>query len=416
MTTPCVAIVGSGPSGCYLAQALRKEWPESEITLFDKLPVPFGLIRYGVAPDHIGTKAIARQFDRLFTREGIGFIGNITIGRDIALDLLRDAYDIVVLAVGLYGDHKLDIPGEDLSGVYAAGSITRLFNDHPDESDSQYDLGKNCVIIGNGNVAIDILRLISKSEEKFDGSEVSDYSLSRIGRNNLKEINIVGRSSIADAKFDDLMIKELQFFDRVRFVVHGIFTDQEKKSSRYLLLKSLEKESFSRDADVEINFYFCLNPIEIHGDSSVNSVDFMPAGGNKKLLSLKADSVITAIGFNTAETCCFEKMGLLGNESLPDQGRLDTGLYCVGWFKRGPRGSIPDNRTDSKTVANQIVEDYRLCKKQRTGLGSLAEKINSTTDYVGWKRIDALEISNAENNRSRKKITSISEMIKVASQ
>lgn len=217
MNMPSIAIVGSGPSGCYVAQALRKQFPESEISMYDRMPVPYGLVRYGVAPDHVGTKSIAHQFERLFTRESVSFIGNIEIGRDITLDELRNAYDVVVLASGLCGDRDLGILGENLHGVYRAGSITRLFNDHPDEQSNSYQLGQRSVIVGNGNVAIDVLRLISKSSESFAGSEVSDQSLQRICRDHLIRIDIVGRSPLSDAKFDIVMLKELSELEHVNF-------------------------------------------------------------------------------------------------------------------------------------------------------------------------------------------------------
>ena len=157
-----VAIVGAGPSGCYLAQALLKAAPELEVDLIDALPVPYGLVRYGVAADHQGTKAVARQFARVFERQGAQFWGNVALGREVTLEALQGAYDAVVLAAGLAGDRRLGVPGDDLPGVHGAGRLTRALYEHP-EAEALPALGAHPLIVGNGNVAIDLLRLLAKA-------------------------------------------------------------------------------------------------------------------------------------------------------------------------------------------------------------------------------------------------------------
>ena len=163
--SPTVVVVGSGPSGCYTAQFLRKQWPAADITVLDRLPVPFGLVRYGVAPDHQGTKAVDRQFDRLFTRDGVRFVGNVEVGGPVTVDQLRAAFDVVVLATGVSGDRPLGVPGAELAGVHGAGRLTRLLNDHPDEQHPVAPLGPRVVVVGNGNVALDVVRLLAKDHD-----------------------------------------------------------------------------------------------------------------------------------------------------------------------------------------------------------------------------------------------------------
>ncbi|MFZ1682318.1 MAG: FAD-dependent oxidoreductase, partial [Rhizobiaceae bacterium] len=201
-----VAIVGAGPSGCYTAQALVKALPAAQIDILDRLPVPYGLVRYGVAPDHQGTKAVIRQFERLFERQGVAFFGNVTVGDDIALDELRELYDAVVLSVGLAGDRRLGIPGETLQGVHGSGALTRSWNDHPDSEGFAPVIGQDVVIIGNGNVAIDLVRLLAKRGDELDGSDLSAEHGRALGEGPPRRITIVGRSDAAAARFDPVML------------------------------------------------------------------------------------------------------------------------------------------------------------------------------------------------------------------
>ena len=416
MTAPSVAIVGSGPSGCYLAQALRKQWSESEISIYDRLPVPYGLVRYGVAPDHPGTKAVARQFERLFTRDRVNFYGNVQVGRDITLDELRAAYDVVVLATGLYGDRAMNIPGETLAGVYRSGPLTRLLNDHPDEQGSEYRLGQRCVIVGNGNVAIDVLRLLSKSSEEFVGSEVSACGLSQVQRDALSRIDIVGRSPLSDAKFDTVMVKELAELSGVNFIVHQTPQALAEQGPRGEVLQRLAEIESNQDSRLEIHFHFGWTPVQLEGASTVERIHFSATGHESVNLVLEADSVVTAIGFAADPERDFNRDALTGPDADVAAGRLDEGLYCTGWFKRGPRGTIPENRMDSKRVAEGIIADFAEHGESRPGYSAMADKLVEATDFAGWRRIDACETDSAPQDRLRCKLTDLSNMVKVARQ
>jgi ferredoxin--NADP+ reductase len=200
-----------------MAQALRREWQDAEITLIERLPVPYGLVRYGVAPDHPGTKAVTRQFERMFEREKIQFLGNVHVGTELPLADLRAAYDIVVVATGLYGDRKLGVPGDALNHIYGAGQITRFLNDHPDEEGFSPSFGTRPIIVGNGNVAIDVLRLLVKKGQEFHGSDLSHEALAHLASSPIEHIDVVGRSAAAFAKFDTVMIKELAKLAHVQF-------------------------------------------------------------------------------------------------------------------------------------------------------------------------------------------------------
>ena len=216
-----VAIVGAGPSGCFTAQALAKAMPDAMIDIIDRLPVPYGLVRYGVAADHQGTKNVTRQFERLFERQGVGFFGNVEIGKDISLEELRSLYDAVVLATGLSGDRRLGIPGEDLAGVYGSGVITRAWNDHPDADGVEPAIGRHVIVIGNGNVAIDLVRLLAKTDDELEGSDLSTHRSRALVDSGARRIHVIGRSPAHVAKFDPVMLRELGRLSQARISVEN---------------------------------------------------------------------------------------------------------------------------------------------------------------------------------------------------
>lgn len=417
MTTPTVAIVGSGPSGCYLAQALRKQWDSAPIDIFDRLPVPYGLVRYGVAPDHPGTKGIIRQFERLFVRDGIRFYGNIELGNDLSLEDLRAAYDVVVLATGLSADCRLGIRGDSLAGVFGAGVITRRLNDHPDEQALRFDLGKRAVIIGQGNVGIDVLRLLSKPAEAFEGSELSCEALEACRARPLSRIDIVGRSQPGSAKCDAAMLRELGRLDGLAFFFPDSLPELdsvEAKEARSRLSAFHELAESPRPTEVccEIYFHFGWIPEAVLGESSVSGVRFKASNDSQRSLSLDAESVITAIGFAQRDA----RLPGAPEAPRPDEhGRLSPGLYCTGWLRRGPRGTIPENRQDARAVASTIAADSAAMNLGRPGIKALTETVTTkATDFAGWKRIEAVERAEASANRLSRRIPDRARLLQIA--
>lgn len=424
MTAPSIAIVGAGPSGCYLAQALRKQWAEARIDIFDRLPVPFGLVRYGVAPDHPGTKAVTRQFERLFERDAIGFHGNLALGRDLALDELREAYDVVALATGLAADRRLGIPGDDLPGVYGAGALTRRLNDHPDEQGLRPDLGRRAVIIGQGNVGIDVLRLLSKPEAAFEGSELSPEALAACRATPLTRLDIVGRSSAAEAKCDAAMLRELGRLAGLSFHFPGPLpapesVEDKAASLRLAAFHELAERHTERHTEsngCQIHFHFGWTPEAVLGEARVGAVRFHGGASGGETLELAADSLITAIGFTQHDP------DLPGAPEAPrpdDQGRLAPGLYCTGWLRRGPRGTIPENRQDARAVAATIAADLVADRAERPlgrpGFAALpAAAIARATDFSGWKRIQAVEAAEAPAGRLCRRIPDLARLLEIA--
>lgn len=397
-----IAIVGAGPSGCFLAQALLKAQPDLRVDLIDRLPVPYGLVRYGVAADHQGTKAVTRQFARLFERQGARFFGNVGVGSDLTLDDLRGAYDAVVLAAGLSADRALDIPGGDLPGVHGAGKLTRALYEHP-EAEALPRLGTHPLIVGNGNVAIDLLRLLAKSPEELDGSDLGAGPTEWLAAEGIEEITITGRSPAAAAKFDTVMIKELGKLTGVTIRVIGAGDSDDAEAQKKLAALTALKGG---DGPRRITFRFGLTPLAVEGAGCAEAVRFATPEGEEVLA---CTSVLTAIGFDTPGD--LPRDALLQHES---DGGLAPGLYATGWFRRGPRGTIPDNRADARSLAERILGE--LTPDPAKPGADMLQDLDSVTDYDGWCRIDSAETANPPPGRCRAKITTREAMLTLARQ
>lgn len=418
-TLRSVAIIGSGPSGCYLAQSLRKQWPDAEITLFDRLVSPYGLVRYGVAADHQHTKAITRQFERLFAREGVRFAGNVEIGSDVTLDELRNAFSVVVLATGIDQDQRLGIEGDHLPQIYGAGRITRLFNSHPMTSTEFPELGESTVIVGGGNVAVDIARLLVKAPEHYVQSDVDEAALGAYTQSPARTVTLVSRSGLAEAKADAAMLKELGKIPGVRITCTGALSVPEGAGREALArAKGIQELPVLGPTDpvrAELRLIFGARPSRIVGEDRVTGVDLTSA--DETAFRVEADSVITAIGFDKARAFA----ELLGeHETDPDDSpRLAAGLYRAGWLRRGPRGAIPENRSCAISVAEAITADFRSGEiadsADHGGYAALPHAVRAKAiDFAAWQRLDAAEIESAGSDRVRRKTPDHGEMYRLA--
>jgi ferredoxin--NADP+ reductase len=397
-----VAVVGTGPSGCYVAQALLKARPDLKLDLIDRLPVPYGLVRYGVAADHQGTKAIIRQFERLFERHGASFIGNLDIGADVTLDELRAAYDAVILAAGLATDRRLGIPGEDLVGVAGAGTITRALYEHPDATPLP-PLGRHVVVMGNGNVAIDIVRLLAKSADELEGTDLGEGPTAWLTAGSIETIDVVGRSSASHAKFDPVMIKELHHLAHATIRVEGAGTADDTEGQKKL--DALAAIDGIAHGPRLLTFRFGLTPVALKGEGGrISAVRFRDAAGTETMLP--CDTFISAIGFDTCSN--LSRGTLLEHARDIDAGVLADGLYATGWFRRGPRGTIPENRAEAQALAARVIADFGD-GPAKPGLPAIGY-----VDYAGWKRIDAAEVAAATPDRCRRKIADRQAMLALA--
>ena len=354
--SPSIAIIGSGPSGCYAAQFLRRQWRDAEIVIFDRLALPYGLVRYGVAPDHQGTKAVTKQFDRLFERDAVTFVGRTEIGSDITLEALRESFDVVLLATGLSADRPLDGAGADLPGIFGAGAITRLVNGHPEEDADTLVLGQTVTIVGQGNVAIDLVRLFLTPAAELRALGVDEAVVSALGRGPVRSIEIVGRSHAPTAKFDVAMARELGRLPDVRFLADGLLASltRAEPDPRITAITELVQSS-PAEASRLVQFRFGWTPESVAGTAAVASITFRSASGSGETLTIPTDSVCTAIGFSEREDAALRRADLESAATDLDRGVLDDGLYCVGWLRRGPHGTIPANRVDSRMVVDEII-------------------------------------------------------------
>ncbi|GAA3611141.1 cytochrome P450 [Agrococcus terreus] len=397
---PRVAVVGSGPAGCFSAQAIRRALPAASIDVLEALPVPYGLVRSGVAADHRGTKTVAAQFDRLFLHEGVRFRGGVRLGTDVALDELRAAYDAVVLATGLRADRSLGVPGDDLAGVHGAGRVTRLLNAHPDEGEAP-SLGERVAVVGMGNVAMDVARLLARDAAGFEGSDVDDEAHARLA-GSLRTIDVVGRSAPEDARFDPVMVRELAGLPGVRHRVHGADLAQpEGRDARVDAVRALAAGGDGA-ARVEVRWWFGHAPVRIEADGTVRRLVLRGPDGEA---ALDVDAVVTAVGF-AADDDAPVPAG-----AHPD-GRVEPGLYAAGWLRRGPRGTIPDQRADARELARLLQDDLAsgAVAVGAPGLSDVAGEVG----FDGWRRIDVRERLGAAPGRERAKLRDVAGMREAA--
>lgn len=405
-TALSVAVVGSGPSGCYTAQFLRKSLPSAEIVIIDAMPVPYGLIRYGVAPDHQGTKKVTSQFDRLYARDAVHFVGNVRVGEDVSLGDLLDAFDGVVLATGLDRDRALPVEIDAGATVVPAGALMRTLNGHPDRLElpdrPALGLGRNVVVVGNGNVALDVVRLLAKSDDDLDGSDIDDDALAALRPLPVAMVTVVGRSAADQTKFDLVCLRELVDLGQVTVVVDPAEVDVDGAVPE-LLRRAAAGSSAPARGSVVVEFRFGQRPTRVAATDGATVLHVVGADGRAD--SLVADSIITAIGFT------HEAPEWAGDETTPR-------VWRVGWLRRGPRGTIPENRREAKEVSDDVVAGLATDARpsRRPGLAYLVSTLDghAVVDYDGWLRIDEAERGLGGPGRIRRKVTDRSVMLAVA--
>ncbi|NQU61031.1 MAG: FAD-dependent oxidoreductase [Rhodospirillales bacterium] len=426
-----VAIVGSGPAAFYTAEALVNSSKDVSIDFIERLPTPFGLIRGGVAPDHQNTKNVTKKYEKTAINDQVRFFGNVNVGRDVSLVELREIYDAVVLATGAPRDRKLGIPGEDKAGVFGSADFVGWYNGHPDFRDLNPDLNvSTAAVIGVGNVALDVARLLIREKEELVKADIADHAEKAILESPIKDVYILGRRGLVEAKFTNVEIKEMgklaacvpqvkpdQLPDGI-----GDLPDREKRLKTRNLEAFLEySKRLPNEKPKRVHFEFYAQPVEILGNDRVEGirlertiVEEGRAVGTGEFFEIECGLVVAAIGYlsEPLEGAPFdEKGGIIPN----DDGRVDDGLYAAGWIKRGPSGVISSNRPDGVATAQHIQKDFAQgAKPGRTALEKLLKERNvRSVSFADWQKIDAAEINNAEGERPRRKFTTVADMLDI---
>ena len=426
-----VAIIGSGPAGFYAAEALQKLYGDGvAIDLIDRLPVPYGLIRSGVAPDHQSIKAVSKRYEKTALSANTRFVGNVTLGRDVSVEELKTLYDAVILATGAPHDRPLGIPGSDLPGVLGSAAFVGWYNGHPDFADLAPPLDvPAAVVIGNGNVALDVARILSKTRAEFAGSDIAGYALEALEGSAIRTVHVLGRRGPHQIQMTPKELGELGHLEAAAPKVDP--ADFPPEADDAALDPGLRKSvthlrDFARlpqDKGKTIDFDFFAAPVRIEGDGRVERVivertrldDQQRAVGTGETYAVECGLIVTCIGYRTPtiEGVPYdEARGRFANE----EGRIGDGLWAVGWARRGPSGTIGTNRPDGFEVADRITA---ACppgsdggKTGGAGLDALLESRGvSPVTFDDWRRIEAAETARARDGSPREKFATIAEMI-----
>jgi len=434
-----VAVVGSGPAGFYAAGHLLDAGEPVEVDMIERLPTPWGLVRLGVAPDHPKIKAVSKAFERIAAQPGFRFLGCVEVGRDLTHEDLVRLYDAVVYAVGAQSDRRMEIPGEDLPGSWSATAFVAWYNGHPDHQGLRFDLsGERAVVVGAGNVALDVARMLALSPEEIRPTDTTDEAIEAILGSGIKEIVLLARRGPAQAAFTTPELKELGELAEADVVVDPADLELDAASEAVLdhdtnarrnveVLRGYAGRSPAGKRRT-IRLRFGVSPVAIHGSDRVEAIEIA-----RNRLVADEDGRVTAQPTDEHETIpcgiVFRSVGYLGVE-LPgvpfdagratianDSGRVSNapGVYCAGWIKRGPGGVIGTNKKDATETVDLLLEDARAAKLQRGDSSATAETVDELlaargvehVTYTGWEAIDAEERGRGEpHGRPRVKLVS----------
>jgi len=401
---PRVAIVGAGPSGLFAAAALVAQ-PDVRVDIFDRLPTPFGLLRYGVAPDHASIKAVATTLARVFESERVRFLGLVEFGRDVTAAELVAAYDAVIYAVGAADDRRLGIPGEDLPGSRSARQFVAWYSGHPDAEAQQLAGVRDAVVIGVGNVAVDVARILLKEPAALSVTDMPDAVLAALRDAEIRHVWLVGRRGPEHATFTTPELRELLETPGIGITLAGCDLDaiddavleRHARANVTSIAKAVAESPTT--ADRWLHLLFWHRPAALDGEGRVQSVRFEPTAPQAEALTVPADLVLRSIGYRGVPLPGVPydegRIPNLEGRVLELDGSARPGEYVVGWIKRGPVGLIGSNKKDAaETVAHLLTDIATQPRRDLTDLdAALAARGVHPSDLDDWRRIDEAEIA-----------------------
>jgi len=409
-----IAIVGAGPAGYFTAQAFQKAQNEEvtfNVDMIERLPTPWGLVRSGVAPDHQKIKTVSKVFEKIAKEDGFRLFANVELGKDVLLKDLREAYDAVVLATGSTSGRKLGIEGEELPNCLSAADFVPWYNAHPDFTDVKVDLDTDtAVVIGAGNVAMDVARMLALDPTELDPTDTAEHALKIFKTSKIRNVIVCGRRGPEHAAFTAPEIRDLLklehtdvYIDQAQISEANLRVEQmgavEKDLKNNLEAMRLIAVHSKKGAERKLEIKFLATPIEIKGSSKVEEVVFahnevkngkVVASGNT--FSIKAGLVVTAIGYDCVE---FPGAKIENGRIANIAGYVEHNIYVTGWAKRGPVGVIGTNKSDSADVVDLIIDSLRE-PKNIAGIEGLLKSGHQIIDQVGWEKINASEVISGE--------------------
>jgi ferredoxin--NADP+ reductase len=409
-----IAIVGAGPAGYFTAQAFQKAQNEEltfSIDMIERLPTPWGLVRSGVAPDHPKIKTVSKVFEKIAKEDGFRLFANVELGKDVLLKDLREAYDAVVLATGSTTGRKLGIKGEDLPNCLSAADFVPWYNAHPDFTGVKVDLDTDtAVVIGAGNVAMDVARMLAIDPAELDPTDTAEYALAVFKSSKIRKVIICGRRGPEHAAFTAPELRDLPklehtdvYIDQAQINEANLRVEQmgevEKDLINNLEAMRLIAEHSKKGVERKMEIKFLAAPIEIKGSNKVEEIIFAinevkngKVSATDKIFSIKAGLVVTAIGYD-----CVEYPGVkIENGRIANiAGHVEHNIYVTGWAKRGPVGVIGTNKSDSADVVDLIINSLKE-PKNNVGIEGLLKSGHQVIDQVGWEKINASEVISGE--------------------
>ena len=414
MPTYKIAIVGAGPAGYFTAQAFQKAQSDDlsfAIDMVERLPTPWGLVRSGVAPDHPKIKTVSKVFEKIAKEPNFRLFANVELGKDVSLKDLRDQYDVVVLATGASKGRKLGIPGEELKNSLSAAEFVPWYNAHPNYVDVEVDLSSNtAVVIGAGNVAMDVARILAIDPSELDPTDVAEHALIKLKQSNIRTVIICGRRGPEHAAFTapelrdlpklentDVFIDPKQIEEAIKHIEEMEEVEKDLKNNIEAMKTIAEHEKKCDPRKLEIKFL--STPVEIKGTGKVEEIVFQKnkvengkVVATSETFSVKTGLVITAIGYNSIE---YPGISIENGRITNIAGHVEHNVYAVGWAKRGPTGVIGTNKSDSNDVVDLIIENLKEPKTSE-GITGLLKSGHEVIDQIAWEKINASEVISGE--------------------